>query len=91
MGYSLCMMANFHYGLISRIFRLFSSSFLHTITLNGLVFFDPTGFCMAILHDSHFHNSFLEYLGFWERLFTHDNSKNNGFWIFPKVMILHGL
>ena len=30
MGYSLCMVVNFQNGLISRIFGLFSSGFLHT-------------------------------------------------------------
>ena len=35
MGYRLCMMADFQNGLISGIFSVFSSSFLHTITLNG--------------------------------------------------------
>ena len=35
MGYSLCMMADFQNSLISRIFSVFSGSFLHTITLNG--------------------------------------------------------
>ena len=34
MGYSLCMIADFKNGLISRIFTLFSSAFLHTTTLN---------------------------------------------------------
>ena len=29
MGYSLCMMADFQNGLISRIFRVFCSGFLH--------------------------------------------------------------
>ena len=36
MGYSLCMMADFQNGLISRIFRAFSSGFLHRTTLNDL-------------------------------------------------------
>ena len=35
MGYSLCMMADFENGLISRIFSSFLSGFLHTTTLNG--------------------------------------------------------
>ena len=35
MGYSLCMMADFYYALVSRIFSVFSSGFLHTTTLNG--------------------------------------------------------
>ena len=36
MGYSLCMMADFQNGLISRVFSVFWSGFLHTTTLNGL-------------------------------------------------------
>ena len=36
MGYSLCMMADFQNGLISRIFGVFSSGFLHYTTLNVL-------------------------------------------------------
>ena len=36
MGYSLCMMANFQNGLISRIFGVFWSGFLHRTTLNDL-------------------------------------------------------
>ena len=35
-GYSLCMMADFQNGLISRIFGVFSSGFLHRTTLNDL-------------------------------------------------------
>ena len=35
MGYSLCMMADFQNGLISRIFGVFSSGFLHR-TLHDL-------------------------------------------------------
>ena len=35
-GYSLCMMADFQNALISRIFLVFSSSFLHRPTLNDL-------------------------------------------------------
>ena len=35
-GNSLCMMAHFENGLISGIFRLFSSIFLHRTTLNDL-------------------------------------------------------
>ena len=34
MGYSLCMMADFQNGPISRIFVFFSSGFLHRTTLN---------------------------------------------------------
>ena len=34
MGYSLCMMADFQNGLISLIFGVFSSGFLHRTTLN---------------------------------------------------------
>ena len=34
MGYSLCMMADFQNGLISRVFSVFSSGFLHRKTLN---------------------------------------------------------
>ena len=33
-GYSLCMMADFENGLISRIFSVFSSDFLLRTTLN---------------------------------------------------------
>ena len=36
MGYSLCMMAYFQNGLISRIFSVFRSGFLHMTTLNDL-------------------------------------------------------
>ena len=36
MGYSLCMMADFQNGLITRIFDVFSSGFLHRTTLNNL-------------------------------------------------------
>ena len=37
MGYRLCMMADFQNGLISRIFRVFWSGFLHTTTLKRFV------------------------------------------------------
>ena len=36
MGYSLCMMADFQNALISRIFGVFWSGFLHRTTLNDL-------------------------------------------------------
>ena len=36
MGYSLCMMADFQNGLISRIFDVFWSGFLHRTTVNDL-------------------------------------------------------
>ena len=36
MGYSLCMMADFQNALISRIFGIFVSGFLHRTTLNDL-------------------------------------------------------
>ena len=36
MGYSLCMMADFQNGLISRIFGLFSSGFLRKTSVNDL-------------------------------------------------------
>ena len=36
MGCSLCMMADFQNALISRIFGLFSSGFLHRSTVNDL-------------------------------------------------------
>ena len=36
MGYSLCMMADFQNGLISRMFVAFWSGFLHRTTLNDL-------------------------------------------------------
>ena len=36
MGYSLCMMADFEDGLISRIFSVFGALFLHRTTLNDL-------------------------------------------------------
>ena len=36
MGYSLCMMADFENALISPIFGVFSSGFLHRKTLNDL-------------------------------------------------------
>ena len=35
-GYSLCMMADFQSVLISQIFSVFSSGFLHRTTLNDL-------------------------------------------------------
>ena len=35
-GYSLCMMAYFQNGLISRIFSVFSSGFLHRKTVNDM-------------------------------------------------------
>ena len=34
MGYSLCMMADFQNGLISRIFSAFWSGFFHKTTVN---------------------------------------------------------
>ena len=37
MGYSLCMMADFQNGLISPIFGVFWSGFLHRTTLNDLL------------------------------------------------------
>ena len=36
MGYSLCMMANFKNGLISRIFGVFRSGFLQITPVNDL-------------------------------------------------------
>ena len=36
MGYNLCMMADFQNALISRIFGVFLSGFLHRTTLNDL-------------------------------------------------------
>ena len=36
MGYSLCIMADFLNGLISRIFSVFWNGFLHRTTLNDL-------------------------------------------------------
>ena len=36
MGYSLCMMTDFQNALISRIFGVFLSGFLHRITVNDL-------------------------------------------------------
>ena len=36
MGYSLCMMADFENALISRIFGVFWSGFLHRKTVNDL-------------------------------------------------------
>ena len=36
MGYSLCMMADFQNGLISRMFGVFSSGFLHRTIVNDL-------------------------------------------------------
>ena len=36
MGYSLCGMADFQNGLVSRIFGLLSSGFLHRTTVNDL-------------------------------------------------------
>ena len=36
MRYSLCMIADFQNGLISRIFGLLSSDFLHRTSVNAL-------------------------------------------------------
>ena len=36
MGYSLCMMADFENALISRLFDVFSSGFLHNTSVNDL-------------------------------------------------------
>ena len=36
MGYRFCIMADFQNGLISRIFRVFSSGFLQTTYVNDL-------------------------------------------------------
>ena len=36
MGYSLCMMADFENGLISRIFGVFLSGFLQKTSVNDL-------------------------------------------------------
>ena len=36
MGYSLCMMTDFQNALISRIFVVFLSGFLHRTTVNDL-------------------------------------------------------
>ena len=36
MGYSLCMMAHFQNGLISRAFGVFWGGFLHRTTVNDL-------------------------------------------------------
>ena len=36
MGYSLCMMADFENALISRLFGVFLSGFLHRTTVNDL-------------------------------------------------------
>ena len=36
MGYSLCMMADFENALISQIFVVFWSDFLHRTTVNDL-------------------------------------------------------
>ena len=36
MGYRLCMMAEFENGLISQIFGVFLSGFLHRTTVNDL-------------------------------------------------------
>ena len=36
MGYRLCIVADFQNALISRIFGVFSSGFLHKTTLNDL-------------------------------------------------------
>ena len=51
MGYSLCMIADFQNGLISRIFGVFWSGFLHRTTLKdfrmyldmffGILIFEP--------------------------------------------------
>ena len=51
MGYSLCIMAGCQNGLISRIFGVFWSGFLHRTTVNdfrmnfdmffGILIFDP--------------------------------------------------
>ena len=36
MDYSLCMMGDFQSGLISRVFSVFWSGFLHRTTVNDL-------------------------------------------------------
>ena len=36
MGYSLCIMAGFQNGLISQVFCVFWSGFLHRTTVNDL-------------------------------------------------------
>ena len=36
MGYSLCVMADFHNALISRAFSVFGAVFFHRTTLNDL-------------------------------------------------------
>ena len=36
MGYSLCMITDFQNGLISLLFGVFSSGFLHKTTVNAL-------------------------------------------------------
>ena len=41
MGYSLCIIADFENGLISGVFGVFWSGFLHRTTLNDLY----NGFC----------------------------------------------
>ena len=60
-GYSLCMIADFQNGLISRIFSVFCSGFFSTEQLHmisrmdfdmffGILNFDPkSGFCMGYI------------------------------------------
>ena len=87
MGYSLCIMAHFQNGLISRIFSLFSSDCLLKTTLKDL---------------AHFQNGLISrILGLFSSDFLHKTTANdlqNGFKHFfgnfnlsPKVRILHGL
>ena len=69
-SYSLCMMADFQNGLISRIFGVFSSSFLHRTTLTWL--------------KNRFSHVFVNF-NFWPKLTIlprHDNrfSKSSHFW-----------
>ena len=47
MGYSLCMMPDFQNGLISRIFGVFLSGFLHKATVH---FFNIAWICKRFLH-----------------------------------------
>ena len=80
MSYSLCMMADFQNGLISRIFGVFSSCFLRRTPIMdfnmffGILSFDSKGkFCMGynlcMMADFLKKVSFLEYLMFFRAVF----------------------
>ena len=96
-GYSLCMMADFQNGLISRIFSAFWSGFFDTKQLEmicrmdfdmffGILIFDPKwwfckGYSLCMMAD--FQNALISriFSVFLERFFAHNNSKWFSEWI----------